>query len=278
MEANVSSLFDEIGWWSEIKLEIVRDYATEYSKIMSAQRNPNLDHGYIDAFAGAGQHISKTTGEMVPGSPANALLVQPPFRDYHFIDIQSSRVDELQRLARERPEVNVYPGDCNEILLTEVFPRFQWEKYRRALCLLDPYGLHLDWKVIEAAGRMKSIEVFLNFPVADMNRNALRKDPKGVSPEQAARMTRFWGNDSWRQVAYSTVGNLFGWEEKTDNDTIAAAFRDRLMQVAGFQYVAEPLAFKNSRDAKIYYLFFASNKPVAQGIVQHIFNKYRDRL
>ena len=268
---------DEIGPWSEIKLEIVRDYAAEYSKIITQQELP-LHHVYIDAFAGAGQHISKTTGKMVLGSPANALLVQPPFLEYHFIDIESSRIEELQRLARDRAKVSVYPGDCNEILLSKVFPRLAWEDYRRGLCLLDPYGLHLDWKVIETAGRMKSLEVFLNFPVADMNRNVLWKDPTRVSPDQAVRMTRFWGNDSWRDVAYSTSSNLFGWHEKTDNDTIAEAFRERLGEVACFTHVPAPLAFKNSRDAIIYYLFFASQKPVAEGIVQHIFNKYRTRL
>jgi len=227
---------DEIGPWSEIKLEIIGDYATEYSKIITQQEVP-LHHVYIDAFAGPGRHISKTTGGMVLGSPANALLVQPPFREYHFIDIESSRVEDLQRLARDREEINVYQGDCNEILLSKVFPRVAWEDYRRGLCLLDPYGMHLDWKVIEAAGRMRSLEVFLNFPVADMNRNVLWKDPTRVSNDHAARMTRFWGDESWRNVAYTTTYHLFGWHEKTDNDTIAEAFRERLRQVAGFTHV-----------------------------------------
>jgi hypothetical protein len=48
--------FDEIGYWSEIKLEIVRDYAAAYSAILTKK---NLQHIYVDAFAGAGQHISK---------------------------------------------------------------------------------------------------------------------------------------------------------------------------------------------------------------------------
>jgi hypothetical protein len=34
--------FDEIGYWSELKLDIVRDYASAYSRIMAAQRNPEL--------------------------------------------------------------------------------------------------------------------------------------------------------------------------------------------------------------------------------------------
>ena len=68
--------FDEIGYWSEIKLDIIKDYASAYSRILAAQTKPALHHVYIDAFAGAGVHISKATGEYVPGSPTNALLVQ----------------------------------------------------------------------------------------------------------------------------------------------------------------------------------------------------------
>jgi three-Cys-motif partner protein len=53
--------FDEIGDWSELKLEILKKYATAYSTILSAQTKASFSHVYIDAFAGAGQHVSKTT-------------------------------------------------------------------------------------------------------------------------------------------------------------------------------------------------------------------------
>ncbi len=53
------SKYDEIGYWSEIKLDIIKDYAAAYSRILSSQKNPNFYHIYIDAFAGAGKHISK---------------------------------------------------------------------------------------------------------------------------------------------------------------------------------------------------------------------------
>lgn len=92
---------DQIGYWSEIKLEIVRKYAAAYSTVLSAQSGIR-SHVYIDAFAGAGTHISKTTGEFVPGSPLNALLVHPPFRDHHFIDLDGGRADLLRSLAADR--------------------------------------------------------------------------------------------------------------------------------------------------------------------------------
>jgi len=107
--------FDEIGYWWEIKLDIVKDYASAYSRILAAQKKLRLHHVYIDAFAGAGVHISKTTREHISGSPINALLVQPPFREYHLIDIDRQKVELLRELVKNRSDVrfNGYSlGNC----------------------------------------------------------------------------------------------------------------------------------------------------------------------
>jgi three-Cys-motif partner protein len=276
-----SSPHDEIGYWSEIKLDIIREYAAAYSRILTAQTKPQFHHVYIDAFAGSGVHKSKTSGEFVPGSPTNALWVMPPFREYHFIDLDSVKVDILEQIVRDREDVHVSHGDCNKILFEDVFPHVRWEDYRRALCVLDPYGLHLDWKVIEKAGRMRSVEIFLNFPVADINRNVLWRDPEKVSSEQIRRMNIFWGDESWKEIAYvpSAQRNLFDPDskEKARNEAVAEAFRIRLQKAAGFADVPPPIAMRNSRNAVVYYLYFAAQKPVAADIARQIFNKYRDR-
>jgi three-Cys-motif partner protein len=266
--------FDEIGYWSEIKLDIVRDYASAYSKILNSK---NLPHVYIDAFAGAGQHISKNTGEFVPGSPLNALNVRPLFKEYHFIDLNAEKVGFLRSLIGSREDVSIYEGDCNEVLLRQIFPTVEYESYRRALCLLDPYGLDLSWEVIFRAGRLGTIDMFLNFPVMGMNRGALWRNPEKVSAEQSRRMTRFWGDESWRQIAYSTSGNLFGEPEKEPNEVIAEAFRKRLMKTAGFKRVPIPLPMRNTIGATVYYLFFASQVGVAENIVTDIFAKHAKR-
>jgi three-Cys-motif partner protein len=137
---------DEIGYWSEIKLDIIRDYAKAYSTILAAQQRPSFHHVYIDAFAGAGIHKSRTTGEEVEGSPVIAVNTQPPFKEYHFIDLNGLKVDHLLSLFGKRLDIHVHEGDCNQIMLEKVLPRVKYEEYRRGLCLLDPYGLHLNWE------------------------------------------------------------------------------------------------------------------------------------
>lgn len=272
----------EIGHWSEVKLDIIREYSAAYSTILTAQKRPALKHVYIDAFSGAGFHVAKGTMDLVWGSPTSVLLVSPPFKEYHFIDLDKGNIETLEDQVRSRTQgpysadsVHFYNADCNEVLLSKVFPRVKYQDYVRALCLLDPYGLHLDWKVIETAGKMKSVEIFLNFPIMDINRNVLHRDPETADPKQVDRLDRYWGNDSWRAAAYSTAGNLFGFEEKTTNQALAEAFRERLKSVAGFVYVPEPMPMKNTKGAVVYYLYFASQKPVAAKIVRAIFDNHR---
>lgn len=268
----------EIGEWSEAKLDIIRDYKRAYSTIMSGQRY--LHHVYIDAFAGSGTHLSRSTGDFVSGSPINALNVEPPFEEYFFIDKNKDTIKALRNEVGERPNVNIHEGDSNSLLMQTVYPQVQYEDYRRALCLLDPYGLDLRWEVIQEAGRMKTIEIFLNFPIMDMNRNILLTDTTKMDDSQITRMDAFWGDSSWRPIMYATQEHLFGTEEIKigANDKIAAAFRERLKKVAGFEHVPEPVVMRNRRRAMLYYLFFASQNATGAKIANDIFEKYRVKL
>ncbi|MCE5229177.1 three-Cys-motif partner protein TcmP [bacterium] len=271
--------FDEIGFWSEDKLRILQDYSKEYSTILHAQKKQGREfrHYYIDAFSGAGIHISRNTGEQVKGSPLNALSVEPPFTGYFFIDSDSEKTDYLRDAIGNRMDVKIFNGDCNTHLIQDIFPQIRYENYQRALCFLDPYGLHLDWKIMEIAGRSKVIEIFLNFPIQDMNRNVLRRDTGAVDDEQRARMNKFWGDESWKEAAYRKEIDMFKFEmaEKESNDAVAQAFRKRLNKIAGFKFVPNPLPMRNSKNAVVYYLFFASNNATGETIAKAIFKKYQ---
>ena len=269
--------YDQIGYWSEIKLDIIREYASTYSTILSKQSHIRR-HVYIDAFAGYGIHVSRNTGQFVAGSPTNALMIDPPFSEFHFIDLDDKRVQSLQEIAAKRPDVHVHHGDCNDILLSKVFPRCEYNDFARGLCLLDPYGLHINWQVVATAGRMGSIEVFYNFMIMDANMNVFLKNPDKTPQREIDRMNSVWGDESWRNVAYRKQKGLFGEvEDKETNKRIAEAFQKRLREKAGFKYVADPLAIRNSTGATVYYLFFASPNKTGGKIVSDIFKKYESR-
>jgi three-Cys-motif partner protein len=275
----MTARLDEVGYWTELKLEILKEYCAAYSKILTAQTNPKLSHVYVDAFAGPGFHISKAKGTFIKGSPLNALLVEPPFKEYHLIDSDGDKIEMLKAEIGDRSDVHLYQGDCNQVLHDKVLPRVKYSDYKRGLFLVDPYGLHLDWNVVDAIGKSKTVDMFLNFPIMDMNMNVLRKIPGDAELAQVERMNKFWGDESWKELAYSTQEDLFGesYIEKNNNEQIVQGYVERLKKVAGFKYVAKPMPMRNQTKSVVYYFIFASQKPVAAGIVDQVFEKYRTR-
>jgi len=237
---------DEIGVWSEIKLDIIREYADAFTKIMRKQ-DWCRGYAYIDGFAGAGIHISRRTGQFVPGSPLNALELEHPFTEYHFIDIDEVKAEALE--------------------------------------ILDPYGLHLHWETIMDAAKLRTTEIFLNFPVMDMNRNVLHKDLLSADPDQIGRMNQFCGSEEWQEMLYEEdkqldlFGDTYRIKVVDSNIKLGLWFRrERLQKAAGFKFVPEPVLMRNSEGGPLFFLFFASHNETGKNIVTDIFNKYRKYL
>jgi three-Cys-motif partner protein len=266
---------DEIGPWSEIKLDILRDYAAPYSRILSSN---NFHHGYIDAFSGPGLHVRKKGKEEVLGSPLVALEVEPPFKEYHFIDLDGEKIGFLKKQVGSRDNVMFYTGDSNIMLVDSVLPRFSYAKRTRALCVLDPYKLTLDWNAVRSAGTSRAVEVFINFPVMHMNRNCKQEKVSQILPGELLALDRFWGDRSWHAAMFKPSRQMNFFEEedldKTGNPDLVNAYCERLREIAGFGFVAEPLPMRNSRNAVVYYLIFAGPNQTGWRIVQDIYRKH----
>lgn len=266
---------DKVGNWSQVKLDIIKEYANSYAQILAANK---LYYIYIDGFAGGGKHLLRDTGEIISGSPQNALNIEPKFKEYHFIDLNPKKIESLKEIVKGHSNVYLYQEDCNEVLLTKVFPRIRYERFMRALCILDPYGIDLDWKVIQEAGKKGTIDIFLNFSIMDMNRNVLRKTLDRSEPKQIERFNRFWGDDSWRRIIFNEQDTLFNGKIEYKiggNVDIVDAYRDRLRKIAGFKYIPKPVPMLNSKNNVVYYLLFASHKEVASKLAVYIFNKHQ---
>ena len=261
---------DELGPWSINKLDIVHKYATAYGEIINGRR---LRPIYIDGFAGSGHNVERATGETIEGSPLRVLDVKPGFEEYHFIDVDADKLDELKSATRGRSNVFFYNEDANQALL-RIIPTVKYSDFKRALCVLDPYGLDVDWKVLVAAAQQRTIEIFFNFSIMDINRNILRHNRDTVTQKQYDRMMRAWGDESWQQELFSADDSLFGDLDKVENSAIARAFQKRLRDVAGFDYVPDPVCMKNSKNAGLYYWFFASQNSTGAKIAKDIFKRY----
>lgn len=162
-------------------------------------------------------------------------------------------------------------------MLPSLLLRCRYEDFVRALCVLDPYGLSIDYALLQSIASMRSVEIFFNFMLVGANRNVLwNVDPAAIPPARAALMTRVWGNDEWRRELYDREPNLFGeTTTKVSNERVIAAYRKRVL-AAGFKYVPEPIAMKNRMNAPLYYLFFCSHNQVVSRIAADVMNRHRD--
>ncbi len=194
------------------------------------------------------------------------------------MDLEEKRVHHLQSLVSSEVNAHFHIGNSNEVLPSKVFPKFHYDRYERIFCLLDPYKLTLDWDVVRAAGKSKITDVLINFPVLDMNRNVLWSNSEGISGNNREKMNRFWGNDSWKEIVYSEENDLFGpvtVKNEKPMHKILEAYSNRLKTIAGFAEVAKPLPMRNSVNAIVYYLIFATQKSLAIKIINSIMKKYR---
>jgi three-Cys-motif partner protein len=274
---------EAIGLWTEIKLQIIRECAAAYPTILKEQ-SWCRGYAYIDAFAGGGEFVAKEDQErLIPGSPMNALNVPNKFTEYHFIDIEKSKIERLKELTADRPEkksIHFYVGDANQVLCKKIVPKFPYSSFKQALCILDPYGVDIEWATIASLAPIKTMDVFINFPLMDINRNAALKKLETADPQQGSRLTKIWGDESWKQLAYDEQGGLFNAsvliKKIRGNETLKQGFRERLKKKAGFSCVPDPILMTNTVGGPLYFLFFASQKQVAQNIAQYIFENYRE--
>lgn len=270
------------GIWTQEKLERVRKYLAAYTKIFA--KNPKaqtLTTIYVDAFAGTGyrtdsrqksdqslwfqEFIETDVDEFLKGSARIALEVDPPFNQYLFIEQSSRYAKELSKLKAQfsNKSVDIVRTDAN-IYLKQWCAEVDWRRHR-AVMLLDPYGMQVEWSLIETIACTQAVDLWILFPLgAAVSRLLTKIEPP--PDEWAQALTRIFGTDEWRKVFYSKqkIQTLFGEEEvqvkDADFDKIGRFFVRRLKTV--FADVAEnPLPLRNSKNVPLYLLCFAASNP-----------------
>jgi three-Cys-motif partner protein len=269
---------DVIGPWSEDKLQLLKKYLEAYTKIMKGQEWCTGYH-YIDAFAGTGKPRAKDEERYIDGSPRVALSIRWPFHSYTFIEKEPWRVQRLHELEQEFPErvIEIYEGDCNQIIVGRIVPRITYEKRNRGFVFLDPFGMDLEWITVKRIAETGALEVLINLPTMAINRTIMLNDPEKLTEADIEWGNRFLG-PGWRDEFYKEVPTLFdSWKEIKEQPTTAARlsqfYRDRLRQV--FQYVTEPLVMKNSRGVPLYCLIFAGHNQTGNTITTSVIRRYK---
>ena len=259
---------------------------------------------YIDGFAGSGYRDSRHDRDdsgvsqkllfpdlagdepqgLLDGSAKLALKTEPPFDRYIFIEQSAARCKRLEELKREFPDwaadIDIQRGEANEKI--QELCKKDWRSHR-AVLFLDPYGMQVEWKTIEAVAKTQAIDLWLLFPLGiGVNRLLTRS---GDIPESwKRRQNLLLGTEDWYEEFYriETAPTLFdsGQERivKATTKTIGGYFNDRLRQI--FAGVAEePGVLRNSQNNPLYLLCFAvgnnRGKSVALRIAEHLLREIR---
>ena len=279
------------GAWTDKKLKVLEGYLSAYT---TALKNSSLSKGYIDAFAGTGYRDAPDPVDLLPdlieeepqtlldGSARIALRTQPSFDGFVFVEQHAGRRAQLEHLKDEFPEhrdsIRVRGGDANEQI--QEICGVNWER-RRAVLFLDPYGMQVEWKTIEAVAGTKAIDMWLLFPLG-IGVNRLLTRSGAIPASWRERLTKLLGRDDWYDEFYrvETTTTLFGDDEsrvvRASIDTIGRYFNERLRSVF-FAAANEPKVLRNSRGSPLYLLCFAAGNEngsrIALKIANHLLSK-----
>jgi three-Cys-motif partner protein len=286
------------GDWTTAKLDVLARYLASYTTALKDKptREQPFRKAYIDAFAGTGYRTPEVeTGSnpgllfpdlaetepqlLLEGSATLALRTTPAFDKYIFIERNPKRCGQLEKLKVAFPrlarDIAIRQKDAN--LEIQNLCNKNWIS-RRAVLFLDPYGMQVEWKTIEAIANTKSIDLWLLFPLG-IGVNRLLKKSGDIPESWRQRLNILLGTDSWYEEFYTvkTERTIFGTEQeyviKASMDTIGRYFNDRLRTI--FPGVAKkPGVLRNSTNNPLYLLCFAvgnaSGAPIALRIAEHL--------
>jgi three-Cys-motif partner protein len=290
------------GDWTTAKLNVLAGYLKSYTMALKDKPSPErpFRKAYIDAFAGTGYRKSKElpiqhggffpdlaateSQSLLEGSAKLALRTMPPFDKYIFIEKDETRCRQLEDLKKEFPslasDIDIRQGDANVEIQT--LADKDWRS-RRAVFFLDPYGMQVEWKTIEAIANTKAIDLWLLFPLG-IGVNRLLKKSGDIPEPWRERLNILLGTDSWYEEFYTvkTSRTIFGTEQeyviKARMETIGRYFNERLGNI--FAGVAKkPGVLRNSTNNPLYLLCFAVGNPngasTALRIAEHLLKDLR---
>jgi len=267
------------GDWTKEKLDLLAKYLSAYVKIFTKNPQAQFFHTvYVDAFAGTGyirrarkdiaqfglfEELSEDEAkEYTKGSAVRALEVEPGFKEYLFVERDPHRFRELESLKERYPGkmISVKNVDANEYLKSWC-SETDWRK-TRAVIFLDPYGMQVEWSLVEQIAGTHGVDLWLLFPLGAAVMRLLKK--RELPPQGwADRVTAIVGTEEWRKEFYKPrkSDTLFATveteEREADYEAVAEFFLKRLRSV--FAGVAEnPYVLKNSKNCPLYLFCFAA--------------------
>jgi three-Cys-motif partner protein len=272
------------GSWTELKLDLVEKYLRAFNVALQRVPNPSRPFRrlYVDAFAGSGFRTTAADGlalfekddatpKLLEGSALRALRVQPGFDELIFIERSRSRLasleDAVTRTGTDKSRTKFIRGNANDTIC-ELIASGKFGSEARTVMFLDPYGMQVDWRTLQAIRRTETVDLWYLCPTG-VAINRLLKNNGVVPDDWAQALERSLGTMEWQSafMSPSSQADLFGGPASVRKDggieAVERYFMDRLRTL--FPAVADR-AFRLGPHGKapLYSLVFTSSNPSAR--------------
>ena len=269
------------GPWTQQKLEILERYLDAYT---TALKNQPFRLAYIDAFAGGGL-IRSQDPEVVGflrGSTTRAIEISDrPFDELIFVEKDTARAAELERLRDEHPRRNIRieNAEANDFLRNL---RKDWRSWRGVL-FLDPFATEVQRSTIRTVAGFNALDTWILFPVSAVARMLpTSREPDEVSPKWAGRLTTVFGDQRWRQLyRQNPQGGLFGDSGSLRDRGVGGLvdiYKGNLRTLFGRRFLQESRCLRTSTGSPLFELMFCVGnakgirpaKSIAGHILEHM--------
>jgi len=239
--------------WTADKLVFIEKYIPAFVK---ATKRATKRY-YVDGFAGPGINEFED-GSKRRGSPLIALD-QDEFTHLYFVEKDPNAFKTLERKVQQHLNQNkttLYNADFNDVL-PEVL--CQIEERSPTIFLLDPEGLELEWRSVEAISKREKADLFILVSASGVLRNLENEFAHDA-------LTAFFGDDSWIEIdKYKKVG--------MDRYHAIIDFYLEKLRSLGLTVAKYNITARTSRNVKLHSLVFAAKNDTAIQIAEDVLKK-----
>lgn len=274
------------GTWTEQKIEVFLKYLKAYLDIMKTRP---FELVYFDGFAGSGDiEGNPGYGSALEGIALRVLGMQHDrtFDIYYLVDKDPKKVGELKSKINDRfpSRLGIYPvaEDCNE-KLRALANYLRSSKDRRALALIDPFGMQVNWESIEACKDL-GVDLWILVPTG-IGVGRMLKNDGNISDAWLTKLESFLGisGEEIKEYFYQerTTHTLFGEERHVEKEAGAAhkaaeLYVRQLKKI--WKHASEPLPLRNSTNSIMYHFVLATNSHVGLRIGNDIIGKELSKM
>lgn len=247
--------------WTANKLDFLKEYLPAFNVVVRKYFPHSI---YVDGYSGPG--MNDINGEIREGSPLIALGTNPQFTRLYFVEKKPTifrnleeHINRIDLDTDRRDQVHLINDDFNDVVRSILMKL----PNHPAFFFLDPEGLELDWATVELIGRRQRADLFILISAGGVTRCAGKMATHD-------RVTKFYGHDRWKPIGEGVH------EDRPIGLSKFQAFLDLYLeglQGLGFTHVRHFLIARNSQNASMHALVFASKNDTAIKIATHILKK-----